>query len=188
MTVSATTATQTDVTLDDIRQGIRDIPNFPKPGIVFKDITTILNDPRLLAGSIDLMAQVLADQDVEYIVGIEARGFIFGAALAYKLGVAFVPIRKKGKLPSKTVSYEYELEYGEDCIEIHEDAIPEGGKVVLVDDLLATGGTAKASAALLKQIGADLTHMLFLVELGFLAGRDGLPDDVTVNALVNYTS
>ena len=185
--MNATTA-PVAVTPEDIRKGIRDVPNFPKPGIVFKDITTILGDPRLFKGSIDLMAEAISGEPVEYVVGIESRGFIFGAALAYKLGVAFVPIRKEGKLPSKTVKFEYELEYGEDCIEIHEDAIPQGAKVVLVDDLLATGGTATASAALLKQIGAELLHMVFLVELGFLNGRDSLPAEVPVTALVNYSS
>lgn len=188
MNATTTATTSTPVTADELKKAIRDVPNFPKPGIVFKDITTILNDARLFAGSIDCMAEALKGKQVDYIVGIESRGFIFGAALAYKLGVAFVPIRKEGKLPSKTVKYEYELEYGEDCIEIHEDAIPQGAKVALVDDLLATGGTATASASLLKQIGADLTHMVFLVELGFLEGRAGLPTDVPVTALINYNS
>lgn len=181
-------ATQLTVTPDDIRHGIRDVPNFPKPGIVFKDITTILNNPTLFAGSVDYMAEQIKDLSMDYIVGIESRGFLFGAALAYKLGLGFVPIRKEGKLPGKTISYEYELEYGHDCIEIHEGAFPKGAKVVLVDDLLATGGTAQASVTLLHRMGADLVAILFLVELGFFNGRDLLPSDILIDAMVNYTS
>jgi adenine phosphoribosyltransferase len=160
----------------DLKSCIRDIPNFPKEGIIFKDITTLLKNPAAFKKSIDLLAKQFKKQNIEYVVGVEARGFIFGAALAYKLGVGFVPVRKKGKLPHKTRSISYELEYGTDTLEIHEDAIPEQSRVLIVDDLLATGGTIKAVADLVKAQKATIVGIAFLVELSFLKGKNKLKD------------
>jgi adenine phosphoribosyltransferase len=172
--------------LQKISQAIRDIPDFPKEGIIFKDITTLLNDPELFAESLDLMEELIADHSYNTVVGIESRGFIFGAVLAYKMGLSFVPIRKPGKLPADIVSEEYELEYGTDRIEIHADALKSGQKVLLVDDLLATGGTAQASCKLVERLGAKVETVLFLVELSFLKGRD-LLKEYDVQSLISYT-
>ncbi len=153
---------------------IRDVPDFPKEGIVFKDITPLLGDPKALRMSIHEMAVAVADLDLDMIAGIESRGFIFGTALAKELGCGFVPIRKPGKLPWKTSKVEYVLEYGTDTIEIHQDAVSPGQKVLIVDDLLATGGTMEASIRLLEGIGAVVPACLVLVELEFLDGRNKL--------------
>jgi adenine phosphoribosyltransferase len=164
--------------VSDLRKHIRDIPDFPKKGIIFKDISTLLKHPKAFQKSIDALAKGFKKARVEYVVGVEARGFIFGAALAYKLGAGFIPVRKKGKLPYKTKSVTYQLEYGTDILEIHEDAIPPGARVLVVDDLLATGGTVKAVVDLLKSQKAKIIGVAFLVELEFLKGREklkGLP-------------
>jgi len=163
---------------------IRDIPDFPKPGIVFKDISPLLADGGAFAASVSQLA-CLIPQETDVIVGIEARGFIFGAALAVKLGIGFVPVRKPGKLPGEVHSIEYELEYGFDVLEIHRDALSEGHKIVIVDDLLATGGTARATVDLVRQLGAEVAACLFVIELGFLGGSD-LLNDVPIHSLISY--
>ena len=158
-----------------ILESIRDIPDFPKPGIIFKDITTLLGNAKALQTLMDHLQARYESYDLDYIAGIDARGFIFGAALADRLGVGFVPVRKKGKLPYTTVSEKYALEYGYDEVEIHIDAFgaKEGAKVLLIDDLIATGGTAKAAASLINKVGASCVEACFIMELGFLKGRDG---------------
>ncbi|MBF0108160.1 MAG: adenine phosphoribosyltransferase [Magnetococcales bacterium] len=155
---------------------IRTIPDYPKPGIMFRDITTLLKDPMGLRQSIDALAQrcLAADMAFDCVVGIEARGFILGGALAYTLGKGFVPVRKKGKLPGAVVTQEYQLEYGTDSIEIHKDAIVAGSRVLLVDDLLATGGTALAAAALVEKLGGIVAQMAFIVDLPDLGGGKNL--------------
>ncbi len=169
----------------DLKALIRDIPDFPKPGILFRDITTLLSDPAGLRYSIDTLASKIEDWQPEYIVGMESRGFIFGAALAYKLGIGFIPIRKPGKLPAAVWSVEYALEYGTDKLEIHQDAAPPGSRISIVDDLIATGGTAAATAKLVREIGGDLVGCAFLIELDALDGRSHLPD-VPIISLVHY--
>jgi adenine phosphoribosyltransferase len=164
--------------VSDLKKHIRDIPDFPKKGIIFKDISTLLKHPKAFQKSIDTLAKTFKKTRVEYVVGVEARGFIFGAALAYKLGAGFIPVRKKGKLPYKTKSVTYQLEYGTDILEIHEDAVPPGARVLVVDDLLATGGTVKAVVDLLTAQKAKIIGVAFLVELEFLKGKEklkGLP-------------
>lgn len=161
---------------EDLKRHIRDVPNFPKEGIIFKDITTLLKDKAAFKRSIDLLANKFKNEKIDFVVGVEARGFIFGAPLAYKLGVGFIPIRKKGKLPSKTSSVTYQLEYGSDTLEIHSDALPSKARVLLVDDVLATGGTIKAVTELLTSQKAKIAGVAFLVELGFLNGKDKLKD------------
>ncbi|MCK5081445.1 MAG: adenine phosphoribosyltransferase [Candidatus Omnitrophica bacterium] len=160
----------------DLKSHIRDIPNFPKEGIIFKDITTLLQDGAVFKKSVDILAKKFKKENIELVVGVEARGFIFGAALAYKLGVGFIPVRKKGKLPAKTKSITYELEYGTDVLEIHEDAIQPKARVLVVDDLLATGGTIKAVLDLVKSQEAIIAGVAFLVELRFLKGKIKLKD------------
>jgi adenine phosphoribosyltransferase len=172
--------------LNNLSLAIRDIPNFPKEGIIFKDITTLLNDAALFAQSVDLMQELVKDYSYNAIVAIESRGFIFGSVLAYKMGLNFVPIRKPGKLPADSISEEYALEYGTDSVEIHADALKAGQKVLLVDDLLATGGTAQASCRLIERLGAKVETLLFLVDLRFLNGRD-LLKDYNVLTLLSYT-
>jgi adenine phosphoribosyltransferase len=163
-----------------LRSAIRDVVDFPKPGIVFKDITPILSDGQLFRDSITLLCETAGGQKIDKVVGIDARGFIFAAAVADRLGAGFVPIRKKGKLPWKTRQTAYSLEYGEAVVELHEDAVKPGEKILLVDDLLATGGTAAAAVQLLDELGADLVAISFLIELGFLNGREKLlPHQVT---------
>ncbi len=164
---------------------IRNVPDFPVKGIQFKDITTLIQDGELFAQTIDYMYNPFPDKDIEKIAAVEARGFIFGAALSYKLNVGFVPIRKPGKLPAETVVEEYELEYGKDSIEIHADAIKKGERVLLIDDLLATGGTAAASARLVKKLGGDIVGYSFLVELTELKGRE-LLKDYEVHSLIKF--
>jgi len=154
-----------------LRAAIRDVVDFPKPGIIFKDITPILADGQLFRDSITLLCETAGGEKIEKVVGIDARGFIFAAAVADRLGAGFVPVRKKGKLPWKTRQTAYSLEYGESVVELHEDAVHPGEKILLVDDLLATGGTAAAAVKLLDELGADLVAISFLIELGFLGGR-----------------
>jgi len=171
----------------ELREAIRSIPDFPKPGILFRDISPLLEEATLFARTIDLLAASCADLYPDKIVGLDARGFIFGAALAYKLGVGFVPVRKKGKLPAKTISHSYRLEYGVAEFEIHCDSIRRDTSVVLVDDLLATGGTANAALHLLGELGAVVLRALFVIELASLGGREALaPADV--RSLVCYGS
>ena len=160
--------------LEAIRSAIRDVPDFPKPGIVFKDITPVLSDPDLLRFSIDAFCDLAAGLNVEKVVGIDARGFIFGGAVALCLGAGFVPMRKRGKLPWATESASYSLEYGEAVLEVHKDAIIPGEKVLLVDDLLATGGTCAAALQLVHRLGGEIVGAHFLVELAFLEGRKNL--------------
>ena len=162
------------VTPAQIREAIRNVPDFPQPGIQFKDITPVLADPRLLAGAIDLMTDGLAPGEVDTVVGIDARGFIFAAAAAIKLRAGFVPVRKKGKLPAATIQESYALEYGEDTLQMHKDALIKGHKVLVVDDVLATGGTAAAVAELAEKLGGTVLGLGFLIELDFLNGRSKL--------------
>ncbi|MES2996487.1 MAG: adenine phosphoribosyltransferase [Verrucomicrobiota bacterium] len=159
---------------DPLSLAIRDVPDFPEPGIVFKDITPLLADPQLFNEAITRLCETADGMAVDKIAGIDARGFIFAAAVADRLGMGFVPLRKKGKLPWKTRSVSYALEYGEAIIEIHEDAVRPGERVLIVDDLLATGGTAAAAVELLEQVGAAIAGVSFLVELAFLRGREKL--------------
>ena len=176
---------QAKPTAADIERAIRNIPDFPKPGIQFKDITPVLADARLFAGSIDLLTANFKPGMVDAIVGIDARGFIFAAAAALRLEAGFVPVRKKGKLPYRTHEQSYDLEYGANSIAIHIDAVKPGSRVLLIDDLLATGGTAGAAAALLQKVGAKILEISFLIELSFLNGRDKLKD-YPVRSLVVY--
>lgn len=157
-----------------IKSKIRDIPNFPKKGIVFKDITPMLQDRATFTKVIDNLAERYIPKKIDDIVAIESRGFIFGSALAYRLGAAFVPVRKKGKLPHQTVEASYELEYGTAEIEIHTDGVKPGNRVVVIDDLLATGGTAEAACALVEKVGGQVVECAFVVELAFLKGRQRL--------------
>lgn len=158
----------------DLKTTIRDIPDFPKKGIMFKDITTLLKDPEAFREAINMMVDYYKDYDFDYIIGIEARGFIIGAPMALAMKKGFIPIRKPGKLPGETLSMSYDLEYGSNEIEIHSDAIKEGDKVLIIDDLLATGGTVAAAVELIKQLGGELQGIGFLLELAFLNGRDKL--------------
>jgi len=172
-------------TPEEIRQAIRNIPDFPKPGIQFKDITPVLADARLFAGSIDLLIDGLEPGQVDSVVGIDARGFIFAAAAAVRLHAGFVPVRKKGKLPFETHEQSYALEYGSNTIAIHTDAVKAGSRVLLVDDLLATGGTAEAAALLLQKVGARILEAAFLIELRSLNGRERIKH-CPVRSLVVY--
>lgn len=160
--------------------------DFPVKGIVFKDITTVLRDKDGFKAIIDFMKDKFADKKIDYIAGMESRGFIFGSALAYELGVGFVPLRKPGKLPAETISESYDLEYGKNTLEIHKDAIEEGKRVLIVDDLLATGGTALAACNLIKKVGAEVVSAVFVIELADLKGRDKMPSDVEVVSMVVY--
>jgi len=160
----------------ELKKWIRDIPNFPKEGIIFKDLSTLLQNKDAFRKSVDLLANKFKKEKVDFVVGVEARGFIFGAVLAYRLKAGFVPVRKKGKLPYKTRSVTYQLEYGTDTLEMHEDAITPGSRVLIVDDLLATGGTSQAVADLIKGQGAMIIGLAFLVELKFLKGKEKLKD------------
>lgn len=169
----------------DIKSLIREVPDFPKPGILFKDITTLLSNAEGLAHVINMLAARCAGLGATTVVGIESRGFIFGAALAYKLGVGFVPVRKPGKLPAAVHSVEYALEYGNDRLEVHQDALKPGDQVLIVDDVLATGGTAAATATLVKQAGCQLVGFAFVIELLALNGRQKLFDTPIVT-LVDY--
>ena len=164
---------------DELKKLIREVPDFPKKGILFYDITTLLKDKAGYATLIDVLAERYIGKGVDLILGMEARGFIFGPALAYRLSAGFVPVRKPGKLPAATARVEYDLEYGSNILEVHKDAIEKGQRVLIVDDLLATGGTAEATAKLATQLGAQIAGLAFVVELDFLKGRDKLkPYDV----------
>jgi adenine phosphoribosyltransferase len=169
--------------LERLRTGIRDVADFPKKGIIFKDITPILSDPGMFHASIDLFLERCRGKKIDKIVGIDARGFLFGSAVAYELGVGFVPIRKRGKLPYKTEIAKYSLEYGEAEMEMHIDAMIAGEQVVLVDDLLATGGTSAAAAALIRKVGGQLLEAQFLIELEFLNGRKQLEPTPVISFL-----
>jgi adenine phosphoribosyltransferase len=173
------------VNLEQIQAAIRTVPDFPQPGILFRDITPVLADGDLFRRVIDLLAEKTVNFGAEKVVGIDARGFLFGAAVAYKLGLGFVPIRKKGKLPYETIRYSYSLEYGKADMEIHVDAVRPEEKVVLVDDLLATGGTASAAVNLVQQLGAKVEAALFFIELADLNGRQHV-HGVPVETLVTF--
>ena len=171
--------------MEALREIIRDVPDFPKKGIIFKDITPLLQDKDLFKKAIDLLCERFKNKKIDAVVSVESRGFILGSAIAYKMGAGFVPVRKKGKLPYKTHSATYELEYGQDTLEMHQDAIKKGDKVLIVDDLLATGGTLGATIDLVKQMGGEITGVGFLIELSFLKGRDKIKDYEVVS-LIEY--
>lgn len=169
-----------------VESKVRDIVDFPKKGIIFRDITTAVKDPKALKFMIDFLTQQYEGQKIDYVAGVESRGFIFGSALAYNLNAGFVMIRKPGKLPADVVSQEYELEYGTDKIEMHADAVEAGKNVLIIDDLLATGGTVDASIKLLKQTGANIIGAAFVIELTELKGRERLPKDIEVVSMIKY--
>ena len=168
-----------------VKKIIRDIPDFPKEGIIFKDITTVLKDSEGLKRTIDYLTEQYKDKNIDYVAGIESRGFIFGTPLAYNLGAGFVVVRKPGKLPAEVESITYELEYGTDTLEIHKDAIETGKRVLIIDDLLATGGTACAACDLVQQIGGDVVGIAFVIEIDGLGGRARLPQDIEIISMVN---
>ncbi|MDB6135530.1 MAG: adenine phosphoribosyltransferase [Verrucomicrobiales bacterium] len=169
-----------------LRSAVRDVTDFPSMGIVFKDITPLLSDAALFRLTVDAVTETIEGQGVTKIIGIDARGFIFAAAAADRLGLGFVPVRKKGKLPWRTESTEYDLEYGSNCVEIHADAVIPGERVWLVDDVLATGGTAAAAAELVKRLGGELAGMTFLMELEFLRGSRRLPENIPVASILTF--
>lgn len=171
--------------MNHLRNLIREVPNFPKPGINFYDITTLLKHPDGLKGTVDALAAEYEGAKVDAVVGVEARGFIFAPALAYHLGAGFVPVRKPRKLPAECASISYDLEYGQDTLEIHRDAVGNGHRVLIADDLLATGGTAKAVVDLVEQLGGEVVGLVFVVELEFLAGRKKL-EGYDVRSLIKY--
>jgi adenine phosphoribosyltransferase len=171
--------------MERIKNLIRDVPDFPLKGIVFKDITPVLKDPKAFGQIIDAFSKMYKGKKIDAIVGIESRGFIIGAPLALKMGIPFVPIRKVGKLPYDKIRVSYKLEYGESTIEIHTDALEKGQRVIIVDDLLATGGTTAASIELIEKLGAEVVKCAFVIELGFLNGRDKLPKG-KVDSLITY--
>ena len=173
-------------TIENVKDKIRNVENFPKPGIIFRDITTALKDPATLKTIVDYLCEQYKDLKIDYIAGIESRGFIFGMPMAYHLNAGFVPVRKPNKLPAETISQEYELEYGSDKIEIHKDAFGEGDNVLVIDDLLATGGTAEAACKLVKKTGANLVGVGFLIELEALKGRDKLKDCGRIVSMLKY--
>jgi adenine phosphoribosyltransferase len=168
---------------DSLKKLIREVPDFPKPGILFYDVTTLLKDKLGFAMLIDALTERFLNKDIDLILGIEARGFIFGPALAYRLNAGFIPVRKPKKLPAETVKVTYDLEYGQDTLEMHKDTTKSGQRIVIVDDLLATGGTAQATAKLAKSLGADICGLAFVVELDFLNGRDKLKEYDVVSLL-----
>ena len=170
---------------DDLRAKIREIPDFPKPGILFYDITTLLKDREAFSDVIDRMAESVQGDQIDLVVGMESRGFIFAAPLAYKLGAGFVPVRKLGKLPADTIEVEYDLEYGTATLEVHRDAITAGQRVLIVDDLLATGGTVLGTIELVQRLGGEIAGLSFLVELSALHGRDKL-GDFAIHTLIAY--
>ncbi|MEY3298396.1 MAG: Adenine phosphoribosyltransferase [Cyanobacteriota bacterium] len=169
----------------DLKAHIRDIPDFPKPGILFRDITPLLSNPNALQYSIDYFAEQVADYRPDYIVGIESRGFMFGMPLAYKMGVGFAPVRKPGKLPAAVHAASYDLEYGSDTLELHQDAFPAGSRVLIIDDLIATGGTASATYDLVAKTGSTVVGFGFVIELLALEGRAKLPE-VPITTLMQY--
>src|SRR5579862_859698 len=178
---------QSDLNSDQLKKLIREVPDFPKKGILFYDITTLLRDKTGFARLIDALAEHYIGKEIDLILGMEARGFIFGPALAYRLNAGFVPVRKPGKLPAETARLEYELEYGSNVLEIHKDAIQKGQRVLIVDDLLATGGTAAATVGLAKSLGGQVAGLAFVVELDFLKGREKL-QGLDVFSLLHYAS
>ena len=167
----------------DLKQHIRNVPDFPKPGILFYDITTLLREPRGFRATIEQLAAPYRSGTVDAVVGIESRGFILGAAVAQELRAGFIPVRKPGKLPAKAIKESYNLEYGTDALEVHVDAIEKGQKILVVDDVLATGGTAAAAAQLVRKLGGELLGMAFLIELTFLNGKSKLPDEQVFSVL-----
>jgi adenine phosphoribosyltransferase len=169
----------------DLKDYIRDIPDFPKPGVVFKDITPLLRDAAAYREAVRQLASLYGRERIDTVVGIDARGFIFGAAVAYERGVGFVPVRKRGKLPWQTKQQTYELEYGSDALEVHVDALRPGERVLIVDDVLATGGSLRAALDLLRELGGEVVGIALLIELSFLKGRERLPDSA-VKALITY--
>lgn len=171
---------------DEVKEKIRDINDFPKPGIVFKDITTALKDSETLKKMVDFLCDNFKNEKIDYIIGLESRGFIFGMPVAYMLDAGFIPVRKPNKLPAKTLKESYALEYGTDTLEIHEDALKKGDRVLIVDDLLATGGTAAAACNLVARTGADIVGCAFVIELNDLKGRDKLPKGVKVLSMIEY--
>ena len=173
------------MSVETLRAEIREVPDFPKPGILFYDITTLIKQPKPFAEAIDLMVAPFKDTKVDVVVGMESRGFIFSAPMAIALGAGFVPVRKLGKLPGETISVEYALEYGTNTLEIHKDAINAGQRVLVVDDLLATGGTVLGTIELIRQLKADIVGLSFLVELLFLKGRDRL-SEYDIHSIVQY--
>ncbi len=170
----------------DLKNSIRSVPGWPIDGVTFRDLTTLMQNPASFANSCDQLYKRYKDMDIHKVAAIDARGFIFGAVLAYKLGVGFVPIRKKGKLPCETLEASYSLEYGSSVMEIHKDAVEKGERVVLVDDLIATGGSLNAATSLLKQLGAELVECACIVELPDLKGREKLPADCKIFSLVEF--
>lgn len=176
----------TPALVDRLRRAIRDVPDFPQPGVVFKDITPVLADPELMRGAIDAMAELAGPVRIDKVVGIDARGFIFGALLAARLGCGFIPARKKGKLPWRTRGVDYALEYGSASMEMHVDALAPGENVLLADDLLATGGTAGAALELMREMQANVLGSVFFIELGFLRGRERVEKFGPVRAVVTY--
>jgi adenine phosphoribosyltransferase len=178
-------AAQTCINCEPLKKLIREVPDFPKPGILFYDITTLLKDKLGLATLIDALSEHYLDKQIDLVLGMEARGFIFAPALAYRLHAGFVPVRKPGKLPAATTKYDYALEYGTNTLEIHRDAIEKGQRVIIVDDLLATGGTAEATTKLAASLGAEVVGLGFVVELDFLKGRAKLPE-YDVFSLLHY--
>lgn len=174
------------MTLETIKKSIRNIPNYPKEGIQFKDITTAIKQPEIFKEVIDMFVQHYKNEHIDYVIGIESRGFIFASALAYNLGCGFVPIRKSGKLPADVIAQEYELEYGTDKIEIHKDALEKGDRVLIIDDLLATGGTTLAAAELVKKTNAEIAGFAFMIELNELNARKKLEKYAPVLSLIEY--
>lgn len=172
--------------MDELKKKIREIPDFPKPGILFYDVTTLLKDPAGLRATVDVFTQRYADKRISKVLGIESRGFILGPALAYNLNAGFVPVRKKGKLPAETLSVSYELEYGTDTLEIHKDAVDSDERVLIIDDLIATGGTAAAAVEMAKNLNAHVVEVAFLIELSFLNGRAKIPSDLPVFSVLKY--
>ena len=173
--------------MENLRQLIREVPDFPKPGINFYDITTLLLDPAGLKNTIDALRAEVDSEKIDTVIGVESRGFIFATPLAYQLGAGFIPVRKPKKLPAECVSISYDLEYGQDTLEMHKDAVGEGHNVLIVDDLLATGGTARAVVDLVESVGGNIAGLLFVVELDFLNGRSKF-DGYNVQSLIHYDS
>lgn len=172
--------------INDVKDKIRNIVDFPKPGIVFRDITTALKHPETLKIMVDFLGEKFANEKIDYVVGLESRGFIFGMPVAYLLNSGFIPVRKPNKLPAKTLKESYSLEYGTDTIEMHEDALQKGDRVLIVDDLLATGGTAAAACNLVNKTGAEIVGCAFVIELSDLNGRNKLPKDVQIVSMLEY--
>jgi adenine phosphoribosyltransferase len=173
--------------MESLKSKIRSVPDFPRAGILFYDITTLLRDPEGFQMTIDALVKPFETLEIDIVVGVESRGFIIGGAVADRLGAGFAPVRKKGKLPSKTVRETYDLEYGTDCLEIHADAVEAGQRVLIIDDVLATGGTAAATTALVKTLGGAVQALAFLVELEFLNGRSKIPNE-TVFSILKYSA